>query len=581
MATRTQNCPNCGSSMNIQHLGAMQDKIWVCPSCGSTVDAPDHYQKIHRRQHVGPQGQHIYEEIHEIRSDDPQAAAFQQRMVQVQAPSIMTPPMTTGQTVKVGAGAGACACSFTGIIILLTVVLPLAIGGIVLAAVLFNVDLSDTPLDSLGIVPNTPDELPILREAVFENNNLDAIVYSPDGQRLITVGSPDEIVLWDANTYEQLAIIEADFVAQDVTFTADGSKFGFADGGEIKIYETRTGDLIQSLDPPGYYHRFLFMPNGEYALVAENTPDDSTLVLVSLDTFLPVRELGTDKMAGTFLFSKNGRYLFNIMNDSQISIWDLNNGDVIFRSKVPDMSSISAAAFSPDNQTLALGSGHTIQLYTLVGSELRKGKTFEVTDGVYGIQSLTFSPDAKYLVSGDFFGKALVWDIREGKAVYALENDDVSNYHAAFSPDGSVLVTGGLGDFLVFWEFGDKEPSASTEVAPPTEASPIEISSPASPPSDSETFDSVVATMNATSGNQLGSISTCVLIGKTSGVRIRAEASTQSEIQGTLASGAFADGKKQGSDGMTWYRLSDGSGWVREDVVEAPASLCSGLPTVQ
>lgn len=570
MATRTQNCPNCGSSMNIQHFGAMQDKVWVCPSCGTTVDAPDHYQRIHRRQHIGPQGEHVYEEIHEIRSDDPSVAPLQQRVMQVQTP-IMAPPIATGQSIKVDRQAGACLCGFTGTMLLATVVVPLLIAGVAIAAVLLAVEDSpfSAPLESLGIVSSSPKELSVLREAVFENSNVDSLIYSPTGQRLITLGSPDEIVLWDTSTYQPVTSIDARFHVAEVSFTADGSRFGYADGGDIVIHDSTTGAIVRSgRITDHYYNHFLFSPNGEDAVVVES----DVLKVVGLATFVPIRELGEAKSINMMFFSSNGRYLFIITHDSQVSIWNMNASTLLYKSKVPDMSNISAAAFSPDNQTLALATSSTIQLYTLVGSDLRKSKTFEVTGGVYSVRGLDFSPDAQYLASGDFFGKALVWDISKGKAVYTSEHDDVSFYRVAFSPDGHVLVGSGYGDFLVFWQFSD-EPIAHTAVAPPIQPSRTPTTAPANNPMSSPT------SLNNSLGSQINV--TCIVTPKTTGVRIRAEASTDAAVQGTLSSQAFADGQKKTSDGRTWWHLADGSGWVRDDVVEAPAVLCSELPTIE
>jgi hypothetical protein len=50
--------------------------------------------------------------------------------------------------------------------------------------------------------------------------------------------------------------------------------------------------------------------------------------------------------------------------------------------------------------------------------------------------------------------------------------------------------------------------------------------------------------------------------------------------EGGLASGrsAVADGQTQGADGITWYRLTDGT-WVRSDVVSEGAG-CDVLPVV-
>jgi WD40 repeat protein len=69
-----------------------------------------------------------------------------------------------------------------------------------------------------------------------------------------------------------------------------------------------------------------------------------------------------------------------------------------------------------------------------------------------------FSPDGKYLATGDKVGHIVVWDVQSGKPVTTLESpgmytwDPVQRRHSiggirslAFSPDGKLLAAGGIG----------------------------------------------------------------------------------------------------------------------------------------
>jgi WD40 repeat protein len=77
---------------------------------------------------------------------------------------------------------------------------------------------------------------------------------------------------------------------------------------------------------------------------------------------------------------------------------------------------------------------------------------------VRSMRTLAYSPDSKYLVTSHSDNHinspalVLVWDIDQGKPKYILEGHKIAVLAAAFSPDGSLLATGGQCNNLYFWD---------------------------------------------------------------------------------------------------------------------------------
>lgn len=160
--------------------------------------------------------------------------------------------------------------------------------------------------------------------------------------------------------------------------------------------------------------------------------------------------------------SAKDRLILYRFNQSQ-----LTEADSVFflHHAMPDLQDI---AFSPDEQTLALGfAGGKIQLINVPG--LRTQREYETKART--ISHLHFSPDQKMLV----FGPELSWLALEEEAVPATaEIEQLPILSLAFSPENVILVTGHAGGQFSFSHLGRNYYFQSRRL--PTEISNIEFS---------------------------------------------------------------------------------------------------------
>jgi WD40 repeat protein/serine/threonine protein kinase/tetratricopeptide (TPR) repeat protein len=168
-----------------------------------------------------------------------------------------------------------------------------------------------------------------------------------------------------------------------------------------------------------------------------------------------------ESSAGTFVtFSPDGTLLVTASDDKIARVWDARTG-ALFRELKGHTTGVGCAAFSPDGTRLVTGGDplpRSVTMGGLVGVQ-GPGETkvwdtrtwkplFDLKGHTGGVASAAFSPDGTRIVTagGDFNvpGEVKVWDAqKEGKALLEL-NGITSSWGSSvsFSPDGTRILTG-------------------------------------------------------------------------------------------------------------------------------------------
>ncbi|MCD4685327.1 MAG: hypothetical protein K8S97_05275 [Anaerolineae bacterium] len=105
----------------------------------------------------------------------------------------------------------------------------------------------------------------------------------------------------------------------------------------------------------------------------------------------------------------------------------------------PIAEPVTSLAWSPDGQTLAVTGQHGLRLYTLALFR-NPPRVFQVPNGP--TNAVAFSPDGSLIVTGHQDAIVRVWDINTGGLRALLRGHLHSVWTVAFSPDGSLIASG-------------------------------------------------------------------------------------------------------------------------------------------
>ena len=111
--------------------------------------------------------------------------------------------------------------------------------------------------------------------------------------------------------------------------------------------------------------------------------------------------------------------------------------------------SVNSVSFSPDGKLLVTGSNdNSLRLW-----DVASGKALKTFEGHQGrVNSVAFSPDGKQLASGSGDNSLRLWDVASGKVLKTFEGHQDWVMSVAFSPDGKLVASGSDDSSLRLWD---------------------------------------------------------------------------------------------------------------------------------
>ena len=258
-----------------------------------------------------------------------------------------------------------------------------------------------------------------------------SIAFSPDGITLAAGGENKTISLWNVSTGKlENTLRDSDWVGS-VSFAPDGRTLASASAEQsVKLWDIRAGSVRVVLEHSAPVRSVSFSPDGA---VLASSGDDGAVRLWEAESGRPLKTLhGHEGPVLRVAFSPDGVALATSGADGITKLWDIESGTV--RATFSGhRGPVHHVAFAPDGETLASASADgTVKLWDVGTVQL----VTTLTDNVW---SLAFSPDGSLLATG---GESTInlWGVQAGRIHNTIDADLDVAWSVSFSPDGKLLA---------------------------------------------------------------------------------------------------------------------------------------------
>ena len=271
--------------------------------------------------------------------------------------------------------------------------------------------------------------------------------FSADGSYVYTDGSWDTFRIWNAETAALISTFEYVNAGEALAVSNDGN-LTFVGGS---IFDWRTGEPKGLAG--GRVDMAAFSPDAEHVAIAKRY--DREFRILDSQSHQTVSSVGTSAYVTAIAFSPTGDIATGD-DDNRIRFWNATSGELV-KSLTGHHGDVRSLMFSPDGGLLlSAGGGDNEQVPPEIYLwDFQGGTVVRSLTGIVGrtVLNAAFSPDGSKVVTGSLWslfddqsGTIQLWEAGNGSLLRTIRpyaNTTHSIWSVAFSPDGTKILSGG------------------------------------------------------------------------------------------------------------------------------------------
>ncbi|MGD8776355.1 MAG: caspase family protein, partial [Syntrophobacterales bacterium] len=322
-----------------------------------------------------------------------------------------------------------------------------------------------------------------VRTLAGHSSAVTAVCFSPDDRFALSGSDKGRVMLWEVSTGRSIRRLKGHSSRiKSVAFSPDGRSVLFLSNEglttvskwirsvESKISTDRIVELRHWVHK--YAGPVAVSSDGRLALSAVYNTYDLKLWRISdglwIRTFKERKHLAF-RTRFYASFSNDGRYV--LMQSAYhgrkfVGLWETSTGRLLdsvsesLMTKSGNIGSISTATISPDSRFVLVinetgrGPGDRYSLLSLFEIPTgRKVRTFDKAP--HRIHSAVFSPDGRFLLTGNDDATLTLWEVSTGRKIRALKGAAVKISSTAYSPNRRLVLCAADDHTLKLWNISD------------------------------------------------------------------------------------------------------------------------------
>ena len=300
---------------------------------------------------------------------------------------------------------------------------------------------------------------------------VDSLAFSADSKTLAAAIWGGNILLWDvASRHSQRPEVAIGGTEQVVHPTASGKILATSrDSENVKIWELGNSEPIAEFVEPDTGFRKsrtrklryeALSPTGQQFALCDCQGDFHVWDWASHKTLKHTLFTGPghDDVSYALAFSPDGKRLAGIACEWTGRLWDINARTEIAELSftLPSKPGVLGIAFSPRGDIIAGAQRGEIVLW-----DATNGKTLmslPQSEENQNPVALCFSPCGRYFASGSWWQRGLkqmpirLWEVATGENIATFHGHTSDVQCIAFSPDGTLMATGGHDGVILLWD---------------------------------------------------------------------------------------------------------------------------------
>jgi WD40 repeat protein len=319
---------------------------------------------------------------------------------------------------------------------------------------------------------NTGQQIKVLKGHI---SYILSLSISPNGLFAISGGWDNNIVLWQLVTARKIrefkGIIESpnDFI-NSVALSPNG-KYALSgyENNTISLWDISTGQQIKIIKGhTGPVNSLAFSSDSKYFVSGS---DDKTSRYWDVEKGQQIHIFDDHiNYVSSVALSSDGRYVLTGCGDSFVRLWDVNSGDYI-KSFEGHFDPIQSVAISPDSSYILSANRASFKNTVYAGGgtkyrsrskylrlwEFKSGKELLSSDKFFkghngSINSICFTPDSKYVLSGGSDHTLILWNVSSGRKVRKFKGHTGPVNSLDISSDGKFVVSGSDDKTIKLWK---------------------------------------------------------------------------------------------------------------------------------